>query len=252
MIRKIFVLAFACLFSLLGLTACSASTPPMPAPTKSVAAPVETAEPIATPSASPSALSDDQLRKEQVDKFAYMQDANRLQEFKESGYNIAKVKIARDVMSGKYGKPVVRRITLFDRPALDVSVGKYDDKSTLYAQYYVDLDKSGNPDYKTVWNIAVMAPGHDYFTISDTVHDWPTTIDGKSVDLQYRTAYGENGLITKMETCLWPGLEQERMFCQEFGRATKTVEDMSSVDHRALELMAETMSDLYGPEWYKG
>lgn len=250
MIRKIFVLAFACLFSLFGLTACSTSAP-MPAPTKPVASPVETAESIAIPSASPSAPSDDQLKKEQVAKFAYMQDANRLQEFEASGYKTAKVMIAKDVMSGKYGKPVVQRITLFDQPALDVSVGKYDDKSALFAQFYVDLDKSDNPNWTTVWNFTVMAPGHEFVMITDSVHDWPTTIDGKSVDLQYSVAYGETSLDTTMSTCIWPNIEQERMFCQNDDQ-TRVMEDMSSADYHALRIMAETMSDLYGPMWYKG
>lgn len=241
----------ATLLSLFGFTACSTGTPPMPAPTNSVVSPIEATEPIATPSPSPTALTDDQLEKEQVAKFDYMQDANRIQKFEASGYKTAKVMIAKDVMSGKYGKPVVQRITLFDQPALDVSVGKYDDKSKLFAQFYVDLDKSDNPNWTTVWNFTVMAPGHDFVMITDTVHDWPTTIAGKSVDLQYKVAYGNTSLDTTMETCIWPGLEQEKMFCQKDDQ-TRVMEDMSSADYRALSLMAETMSDLYGPMWYKG
>ena len=242
----------ATLLSLFSVTACSASTPPMPAPTKPVASPVETASPIATPSASPSALTDDQLKKEQVDKFVYMQDASRLRKFEESGYSIAKIKIAKDVMSGKYGEPVVEHITLYDLPALSVSVGEYDDNSRLYAWYFIYLDKFGNPDFNTVWNFAVMAPERDYIEIDDTFHDWPTVIEGSSVDLRYDASYGDTRMRLDAALCLWPNLDLERESCQGMPSGTKTAEDMRTVDDRALELMNEAMSDLYGPEWYKG
>jgi hypothetical protein len=134
-----------------------------------------------------------------------------------------------------------------------VEVGDHDNAKKVYAWFYADI-KNGSPDFSNIWNIGIKAPGHNYVEITDTVHDWPTQVNGESVDLKYRVAVGPNSLSPTHDTCLWPDLGKEKKFCYGDGNegATKTYVDMVSADQNALRTMDETMTDLYGPNWRKG
>lgn len=228
--------------ALLGLTACSAG--PQPTTTEATDTSVPTPSAPATPSEKLTPAQN------QVKKFKYMQDPERLVLFANSGYDVAKVKLAKDIMGGKFGTPT----TSVEDTIFAAEVGDPLDPSKFYAWFFADDNGKGAPDFSTVWNVGVQAPGYGYVQITDTVHDWPTEIGGKSVDLKYGVAVGPSYLEHQWATCLWPDLKDEKDVCygENSDEETKTVNDLMSAEQQALRVLNDNMTHLYGEHWREG
>ena len=99
MIRKIFVLAFACLFALFGLTACSGSAPkPVPTVTVTVTAPAP------TPTASPTPTVPESTTVTELNRglrMEWVSDPNRKVLFQD--FPKASVIVAKALLDGKFG-----------------------------------------------------------------------------------------------------------------------------------------------------
>lgn len=135
----------------------------------------------------------------QREKFAYMQSPDRITVF--NSYLELKQKLGEAVANGKFGEPKVthhegfRVIEVGDETVISASIN----------------------DDNTVHSISINVPGEKSIYFSDSVHDWPTTVGGKSVDLQYSVDFGE------LSTCIWPTLDAEMELCDGvYGASTVT------------------------------
>lgn len=244
--RKIIAIVTAVAFALLGLTACSSEAP------KSTWRPVATITPYtASPEATVATTSsEDQVKVNQVEKIKYMQDPERLVLFANSGYDVAKVKLTKDIMSGKFGTPT----TSVEGSIFEAEVGDPLDPSKFYAWFIADDNGKGAPDFSTVWSVGVHTPGYDYVAITDMVNHRPTEIGGKSVDLKYDVTVGPSYLGYRWTTCLWPDLKVEKDVCygENSDAETKSVSDLMAAELEALRALNDNMTAIYGDHWREG